>query len=96
MRVQSLGQEDPLKEEMAAQSSILAWKILWGGELQSMGSQRGAQDRVTKHTHTHTHTHGGNQRSSSAFQVQFFRAGLRREPVHLEVEDGNTGGLSAP
>ena len=58
MRVQSLGQEDPLKEEMAAQSSILAWKILWGEELQSMGSQRGAQDRVTKHTHTHTHTEG--------------------------------------
>ena len=25
--VQSLGQEDPLKKEMAAHSSILAWKI---------------------------------------------------------------------
>ena len=25
MRVQSLGQEDPLEEEMATQSSILAW-----------------------------------------------------------------------
>ena len=55
-RVQSLGQEDPLKEEMAAQSSILAWKILREAELQSMGSQRGAQDRVTEDTHTHTHT----------------------------------------
>ena len=28
-RVQSLGQEDPLEEEMAAQSSILAWEVLW-------------------------------------------------------------------
>ena len=27
MQVQSLGQEDPLEEEMAAHSSILAWKI---------------------------------------------------------------------
>ena len=27
-RVQSLGQEDPLEEEMTTPSSILAWKIL--------------------------------------------------------------------
>ena len=27
MGVQSLGQEDPLEKEMAAQSSILAWKF---------------------------------------------------------------------
>ena len=40
---QSLGQEDPLEEEMAAHSSILAWEILWTeepGGLQSMRSQR--------------------------------------------------------
>ena len=28
-RVQSLGQEDPLEDEMATHSSILAWKIPW-------------------------------------------------------------------
>ena len=41
--VQSLGQEDPLKKEMATHSSTLAWKIPWTEELgrqQSMGSQR--------------------------------------------------------
>ena len=41
--VQSLGQEDPLEEEMATQSSILAWRIPWTekpGGLQSMGSQK--------------------------------------------------------
>ena len=27
--VQSLGQEDPLEEGMATQSSILAWRIPW-------------------------------------------------------------------
>ena len=29
MRVPSLGREDPLEEEMATHSSILAWKIPW-------------------------------------------------------------------
>ena len=28
-QVQSLGQEDPLKKEMATYSSILAWEMLW-------------------------------------------------------------------
>ena len=28
-QVQSLGQEDPLEEDMATQSSILAWRIPW-------------------------------------------------------------------
>jgi len=35
-----LGREDPLEEEMATHSSILAWEIPWTeepGELQSMG-----------------------------------------------------------
>ena len=39
----SLGQEDPLEEEMAIHYSILAWKIPRteeSGGLQSMGSQR--------------------------------------------------------
>ena len=43
MRVRSLGQEDPLKKEMATYSSILAWEIPWTedpGGLQSMGLQR--------------------------------------------------------
>ena len=45
-RVQSLGCEDPLEEEMATCSSILAWKIPWTeepGGLQSMGSWRRTQ-----------------------------------------------------
>ena len=41
-QVQSLGQEDPLKKEMATHSSILAGKIPWTekpGRLQSVGLQ---------------------------------------------------------
>ena len=32
MQVQSLGQEDPLEEEMATHSSIFAWEIPWTEE----------------------------------------------------------------
>jgi len=38
--VRTLGEEDPLEEEMATHSSILAWRIPWIEEpdrLQSMG-----------------------------------------------------------
>ena len=47
----SLGWEDPLEEEMATDSSILVWKILWTedpGGLQSMELQG-----RTQLTHTH-------------------------------------------
>ena len=36
-QVQSLGQEDPLEKEMATHCSILAWKILWTGEMVGYG-----------------------------------------------------------
>ena len=47
MHIQSLGGEDPLEEEMATNSSILARTIPWTeepGELHSMGSQRVRHD----------------------------------------------------
>ena len=47
MWVHFLGWEDPLEEQMATHSSILAWKILWteeSGRLQSMGSQESDTD----------------------------------------------------
>ena len=59
-RVWSLGWEDPLEEEMATYSSILAWRIPWTEEpgwLQSMGSQKVRHDWVTKpSTHTNEHS----------------------------------------
>ena len=47
MRVQSLGQEDPLEEVMATHFSILAWRIrmdrgAWQA-IQSMGWQSGTR-----------------------------------------------------
>ena len=52
MWVQSLGQEDPLKDEMAIHSSILAWEIPWIEEpsgLESMGLQGVGHSLVTEH-----------------------------------------------
>ena len=45
--VQSLGGEDPLEEDMATHSSVVAWRIPWTeepGGLQSIGLQRVRQD----------------------------------------------------
>ena len=47
VQVRSLGQEDPLEEEMATYSSILSWKIPWTeepGGLQSKELRRVGHD----------------------------------------------------
>ena len=52
--VRSLGWEDPLEQEMAIHSGIIAWKIPWTeepGRLQSMGSQ--SQTRLRDFTFMH-------------------------------------------
>ena len=45
IQVPSLGREDPLEEEMATHSSILAWRILWSEE------PGGLQSKVSEHKH---------------------------------------------
>ena len=52
MWVQSLDQDDPLQEEKATHSSILAWKSPWTedpGRLQSTGSQRETSRAQAEH-----------------------------------------------
>ena len=47
MHIQPLGQEEPLEEDMATHSSILAWRIPWTeepGGLQSIGLHRVGHD----------------------------------------------------
>ena len=50
-QVQSLGREDPLEEEMATHSSVLAWRIPWTkdpGRLQSTsGKEMDTTERPT-------------------------------------------------
>ena len=58
MKVQSLGQDDPMKEEMATHSSILAWEIPQTkepGRLSSMGSRRVQFDLATKQQQQQQH-----------------------------------------
>ena len=55
LQVQSLGEKDPLEEEMVTHTSILAWKIPWSeepGGLQSMRSQ--SQTQLSNCTHTYS------------------------------------------
>ena len=51
-RVRTLSQEDPLEEEMATHSNILAWKIPWTEPdgLQSTGSHRVTTDAAEQST----------------------------------------------
>ena len=52
MQVRSLGREDPLEKELAAHSSILAWRMPWTeepGRLQSMDHKRVRHDLARMH-----------------------------------------------
>ena len=50
--VQSLGWEDPLEKQMAAHSSILAWKIPWTEESVQLTVHGDEESEMTEHTHT--------------------------------------------
>ena len=61
IRVQTLGREDPLGEEMATHCSFLSWRIPWAkepGRLYLWGFKKSDMtEHACLHTHTHTHTH---------------------------------------
>ena len=47
IRIQSLGQEDPLEKEMATHSNILVWEISW---IEEPGGLRGRKESdITEH-----------------------------------------------
>ena len=54
-QVQSLGQKDPLKEEMATHSSILAWEISW--TVAGYSPKGCKESNMTDHMYARTHTH---------------------------------------
>ena len=54
-RVQSLGQEDPLEKEMAKHSSILAWKIPWMEEPDTVHGVTKSQTWLNDFTFTFFH-----------------------------------------
>ena len=95
MWVQSLAQEDPLEEDMATHSRILAWEIPWTeepGRLWSIGSQRvGHNWSDLARTHTHTHTF---QRRSSWSWNSAVELGERPEPSNTPGPSVRTRGLT--
>ena len=79
MQILSLGQEDPLKNEMATHSSILAWRIPMGrGALWATahGSQRVGHDLTNTKAH---------RQSTSACGIRQFTAPQRRMTVKLKA-----------
>ena len=72
--VKSLGREDPLEEETATHSSILAWKIPWTeepGRLQSVGSQRvDTTERLSMHSLRLALTNPSGKTDSNGLQFQ--------------------------
>ena len=55
IQVGSLGREDPLEEEMAIHSSILAWEIPWT-EPGRAAVHGVTKSRTQPSAHAHTHT----------------------------------------
>ena len=53
MQVRSLGPEDPLEEEMATHSSLLAWKLPWTEEPGGLQSMRLLESDTTERQCTH-------------------------------------------
>ena len=80
--VRSLGQEDPLEEEMKTPSSILAWEIPWTeepGGLQSTGSQRVRQD-WGQHSTARSDYHTGQHRSWQGGENGKSTGGRKKKP----------------
>ena len=78
--VRSLAWKDPLEEVMATHSSVLAWRISWTEEPDSLTCPWGCKELDTTehlntharvHTYTHTHTHLSSVFSSVASPTAF-------------------------
>ena len=84
MRVQSLGWEDHLEEEMAIHSIILVWKIPWTeepGGLQSMGSQDSTKDTLLLPMNIHLK----KKITHKLVQVPLRRIHYQMQKEHVEI-----------
>ena len=76
MQIQSLGQEDPLEEEMRTHSRILAWRIPWTEEvcrLQLMGLQsQNMTPRLSVHSHLSICTWGTEEEDEKGQEIAVF------------------------
>ena len=84
MWVPSWSQEEPLDEEMATHSSILAWRIPWTEEpsgLSPRGCKESDRPEGTEHARMHTWAklsgHGREDRSTHMRSSDFQRSGKK-------------------
>ena len=83
--VQPLGQEDPLKEEMATHSSIRAWKAPWTEEPSGLHSLESHREWVTaEDTHTSYRALIGKLINSSTYR-HLRQEGPKREEQMLLI-----------
>ena len=90
MWVQSLGGEDPLEEEMAIHSSILAGRIPWTeepGGLQSIGSQRTWLSGLRMHIHSPGHRQKGHRQARGMVRPQRLSSGTSAGTFKKWVDD---------
>ena len=87
MRVRSLGREDPLEEDMATHSSVLAWRIPWSEEprgLQSVGLQSRTRLRAEREPLVTQKAAAGNRPQRTEYRdsdKNLFTKGLS-SPIH--------------
>ena len=74
-----LGQEDPLEEEMATHSSILAWEIPWTEEPGGLHSVEAAESDTTEHE-------VGAQRWERRNVTHFLSFKVKRQPKQFSNE----------
>ena len=72
MQVRSLGPEDPLEEEMATHSSILAWRIPWTEEPVGFSGQEYCSGLPFPPPPGDRHTTQGSHLHLLHWQVDFF------------------------
>ena len=95
-RVPSLGGEDPLEEEMATHSSILAWRITCTeepGRLQSTGHKEIRLSDLTQYTHPQPEVEGPwtfqvffpREREEAAFCLLQGRDAFICIPLQMEI-----------
>ena len=85
MWVWFLGREDPLEEEMATHSSLLAWRISWTeepGRLQSMVSQ--SWTRLSTQACAHTHENMTEHTSMCAHMKCVHMKCVHMKCVHMK------------
>ena len=87
--VRLLGWEDPLEKEMAAHSSILAWKILWTWEPGGYSPQGSKELDMTERAHTHTPLTGNAAAAAAAKWLQLY-------PTLCNPIDGSPPGSPVP